>query len=78
MVLILLIKKTWVTLELISMPITVQLLEEQVLVHLTKNLPRFTTKAMVPAEILTFYKIMEVTEWNMIANLTETKCSKTL
>jgi len=77
-VLIILIKKTWGTKEFILTNITAQLREEQVLVHLTKTPPLFTTKVMVPVEILTFYKIMEDTVWNTTVNSTETTFSKTL
>lgn len=66
--LIILIKKTWVILELISISTIVQLREKLDPALLTKNLQLFTTKVMEPEEILMFYKITEVIEWNMIVN----------
>ena len=66
--LIILIKKTWVMLERISISIIVQLREKLGPALLTKNLQLFTTKVMELEEILMFYKITEVIEWNMIVN----------
>lgn len=63
-----LIKKTWVTKELISINTIAQLRVEQVLARLIKNLLPFTTKVTALVETLTFYKTMEVIETSMTAN----------
>ena len=63
-----LIKKTWVTKELISINTIAQLRVEQVLARLIKNLLLFTTKVTALVETLTFYKIMEVIVTSMTAN----------
>jgi beta-lactamase class D len=63
-----LIKKTWVTKELISINTIAQLRVEQVLARLIKNLLPFTTKVTALVETLTFYKTMEVIVTSMTAN----------